>query len=221
MLTLLAVGCAARRPPALPLEPVPDRVTADYRIGCPDVLEVTFTDRPQFDVQATVDLDGRLPLPGVGRPRVEGLTADEARQMIAHTGQLEVDSVGVRVAAPRAARVFVSGPDNHRKRSFHYGGAEPVWDFLQRTHSVPAAESQLNRVYVLRSNVADGTPPRLFHVDVEAIVIDGDAVTNLPLEAGDHVYIGESRRSSFSRVLPDWAKPLYRRLTGLLPDSWK
>ncbi|CAN5640453.1 hypothetical protein BH11PLA2_BH11PLA2_15600 [soil metagenome] len=215
------VGCAGLRREQAPPPPFNDSVVAGYRIGCPDVLVVCFTDRPQFDVLASVDVDGRVYLPGIGKPRLEGLTTEEARSVIARTADVTAESVTVRVSQPKASRVFISGPDNRRTRMLTYGGPEPVLDFLKRTGAIPPRSSQLNRVYVLRSNVAEGTPPRLFHVDVEAAVLDNDPATNVPLLPGDHVYIGETRRSSFSRLLPDWLKPLYRSMVGLLPDSLK
>jgi polysaccharide biosynthesis/export protein len=217
----LAGGCGTLRREAWTPARGAVHVTPDYRIACPDVLEVTFADRPQFDVQATVDVDGRLPLSGVGRPRVEGFTADEARVAVARTCDLPEASVAVRVVQPQAARVYVTGPDNRKTRALVYGGPEPVWDFLTRTGSLPPRQSKLNRVYVLRSHVAEGTAAKLFQVDVEAVVLDEDTASNVPLQAGDHVYIGETRRSSIVRLLPDWLKPLYRKLAGLLPDAWK
>jgi polysaccharide export outer membrane protein len=52
------------------------------------------------------------------------------------------------------------------------------------------------------------------------VLLDSDQATNIPLRASDQVYIGESRSSTFSRVLPHWMGSAYRRLTGLLPDHW-
>lgn len=217
LLVLLAAGCSTTRTGVPPLAPAP--IAASYRIGCPDVLDVSFASQPMSDAIASVDVDGRLPLPGIAPPRVEGLTVSEAREAIAQATNLEIEEVTVSVAEPRSARVIVSGPDNRRATMLPYPGPMPVLDFLRQTGTIPPASSKLNRVYVLRSNVAAGTPPRLFHVDVEAVLLDSDNATNLPLEPNDHVYIGETRRSSLSRLMPDWLKPLYRKLVGLLPES--
>jgi len=43
----------------------------------------------------------------------------------------------------------------------------------------------------------------------------------VPLRPSDQVYVGETHRSSFSRLLPDWLRPLYRKLAGLLPEEWR
>ena len=58
-------------------------------------------------------------------------------------------------------------------------------------------------------------------MDVEAVLLDGDPRTNVALRPSDQVYVGETRRSSFSRTLPEWVRPLYRKVVGLLPpDGW-
>ena len=219
ILGLLPLGCSATRSSVPPLPPT--GINPAYRIGCPDVLDVKFPASPTHDVLASVDIDGRVVVPGVGKPRVEGLTAAEAQTAIAQMVNLPVDEVKVRVAEARAARIVVAGPDNRRTQFLAYTGPEPVLDFLRRNGCILPGASKLNRVYVLRSNVAAGEQPRLYHVDVEAALLDGDNATNLPLEPGDHVYIGETRRSSLARLLPDWAKPLYRKIVGLLPDALK
>jgi len=214
---LLALGCTATRQGVPPLPA--GGLHPEYRIGCPDVLDVSFTATPSQDVLAAVDVDGRLPLPGVGRPRVEGLTAVEAGAMIAHLAEVPPEQIVVAVSEPRAARVAITGPDNRRTRWLAYPGPVSVLDFLRSNSTLPPAATNLNRVYVLRSNVAAGTPPRLYYVDVEAVLLDADNGTNMPLEPGDHVYVGETRRSSLSRLVPDFARPLYRRVMGLLPES--
>jgi protein involved in polysaccharide export with SLBB domain len=219
LILMLVAGCSAARQGVPPLAET--GLSPAYRIGCPDVLSVSFATRPASEGLVSVDLDGRAPIPGVGRPRVEGFTAAEAAASIALMAEVPPESVGVAVLENRAATVFVHGPSNRRTAMLPYAGPEPVLDFLRRTGTIPAGASKLNRVYVLRSNVAAGTPPRLYHVDVEAVLLDSENATNLPLEPGDHVYIGETRRSSIVRLLPDWAKPLYRKVVGLLPDSWR
>ena len=216
---LLSLGCSATRQGVPPLSAA--AISPAYRIGCPDVLEVSFPSTPSQDVTAAVDLDGRVTVPGLGKPRVEGLTAAEAQAAIAQMAEVPTNEVAVSIAEPRAAKVVVSGPDNRRTQVLPYTGPELVLDFLRRTGTIPPASSKLNRVYVLRSNIAAGTPPRLYHVDVEAVLLDHDSSTNLPLEPGDHIYIGETRRSALTRLLPDWLKPLYRKLVGLLPDALK
>jgi polysaccharide export outer membrane protein len=191
-----------------------------YRVGCPDVLLLTFTARPDWDCLASVDVDGTLPLAdSLGRPRVQGLTLDEIRHRVADAGQQSPDSVTVSLADARSARIYVSGPFNAATRAVPYRGAEPVLECLVRVGALQKASTNLNRVYVVRPNVAEGERADVFHVDVDAVALDGDQTTNIILQPGDQVYVGETRRSSFSRLVPSWLRPLYRSLVGLLPPD--
>jgi protein involved in polysaccharide export with SLBB domain len=192
---------------------------AAYRVGCPDVLEVSFAGRPDWDSVASVDVDGGLPLGPVGKPRVVGMTGSEIRDLVARLTGLDPDRVAVTVAEPRAARVYVNGPDNGTLRAVSYRGPEPVLDLLSRIGAIQPHCARLNDVYVVRPNVAGGTPAEVFHVDVEGVLFDGDQATNVALRPSDQIYIGESRRSSLARLLPDWLRPLYRRFVGLIPPE--
>jgi len=196
--------------------PAPD---IRYRVGCPDVLDLTFADRPEWDAYAAIDLDGRLPLDDLRRPRVEGLTLSEVRSELARAAGLPEDSVSVSLAAPRSSHIYINGPVRGRTRMVPFQGPEPVIDFLKRVGGLPPG-SKLNQVYVVRPHISMGQPPEVFRVNVEAVLLDADASTNIPLRPSDQVYIGETRGSTFSRILPHWLGTAYRRITGLLPDHW-
>ncbi len=198
------------------MRPVPD---VGYRIGCPDVLEISFADRPEWDVYAAVDLDGRLRLEAPGQPTAEGRTLDSLRDELARLAGTDPERVSVQLAAARSSRVYVHGPIRGRSRVVPYVGPEPVIDFLKRTGGLPPG-SKLNQVYVVRPNVAIGGRPEVFPVDVTAVLIKDDHTTNVPLKPSDVVYVGETTRSVFSRIVPDWLSPAYCRFTGLFPEHW-
>ena len=203
-------------PVAAATAPAPD---IRYRVEYPDVLEVAFTDHPEWDAFAAIDLDGRLPLDGPGRPRVEGLTLDEVRDELARSSGEPPDRVRVGLAAPRSRHVFVHGPVRGRTRVIPYQGPEPVIDFLKRVGGLPPG-SRLSQVYLVRPNVVTGSPPEVFRVDVPAVLLDSNPATNIVLRPSDQVYVGETRFSTFSRILPAWLGRAYRRVAGLLPDDW-
>jgi hypothetical protein len=192
-----------------------------YRLGCADVVAVAFADRPDWDRLAAVGLDGRLPLGEVGAPLVEGATAEQAKAAIASLTGLDPAQIAFRVTDPRAGRVYVHGPEGGQQRAVAYRGPEPAVEFLWRVGAIKQGCTDLRDVYVLRPNVAAGGKPEVFQVDVEAVVLDGDHATNVTLWPSDQVYVGETRRSRFSRLLPDWLRPFYRKVVGLLPpDGW-
>src|SRR5262249_28900745 len=81
-----------------------------YQVGCPDVLEISFTDHPDWDAIAVVDVDGRLPLDQPGNPRVDGRTLAEIRADLAALAGCSPQRVHVALAAPRSGRIVVYGP---------------------------------------------------------------------------------------------------------------
>jgi protein involved in polysaccharide export with SLBB domain len=222
---VFVTGCGDTRFLRRTCPPPPDPVAAaktpapaaDYRLACPDVLEVAVPDRPEWDGVAAVDLDGRFPIGP--RPRVEGLTLAEAREAVAQAAGVPTDGVFLALAAPRGGRVYVHGPVRGRTRVVPYQGPEPVIDFLRRVGGLPPG-SELGSVYVVRPNVAAGGRAEVFRVNAPAVLLDQDPSTNVTLRPSDQVYVGETRGSSFSRVLPSWLGPTYRQLLGLLPDDW-
>jgi protein involved in polysaccharide export with SLBB domain len=180
---------------------------------------VNFADHPDWDAVAVVDVDGRLPLEQPGKPHVDGRTLEQIRDDLAALAGCSPQRVSVSLAAARSASIVVYGPVRGRARVVPYQGPEPVMDFLKRVGGLPPG-SKLNQVYVIRPNVAAATKPQVFRVSVAAILIDGDNRTNVTLQPDDQVYVGETRQSSLSRLLPDWLGTIYRRVTGLLPDEW-
>ncbi|HEV3438970.1 MAG TPA: hypothetical protein VG122_16505 [Gemmata sp.] len=227
LFSILFAGCGDCKFISQKCPPPPDPKSAAetptlnsaYRVGCPDVLEVSFLDNPSGDVLASVDLDGRLPLEYPGNPRVEGRTLDDIRFELAHMAGVAPERVIVRLAAARSSRIFLHGPIRGRTRIVPYQGPEPVIDFLKRVGGLPPG-SKLNEVYVVRPNVATGEQTEVFRVNVPRVLIDNDQTTNVPLKPSDQVYVGETRGSVFARVLPDWLAPMYRQFVGLLPDDW-
>ncbi len=193
--------------------------SATYQVGCPDVLEVAFSDHPDWDALVVVDVDGRLPLTRPGPIRADGRTLAEIRTNLAALAGCETERVTVSLAAARSAQVIVYGPIRGRARLVPYQGPEPVLDFLKRVGGLPPG-SKLNQVYVVRPNVAAASKPQVFKVNVPAVLVDGDNRTHVQLQGDDQVYVGETKQSSLSRVLPDWLGTAYRRVTGLLPDDW-
>lgn len=219
LVPLVTVGCASVRSTVAVEQGVAwsaAETPAPYRIGCPDVLAVRFPDQPHLDCVVAVDLDGRLPLSESVQPQVEGNTLDDARRAIATAVGCEANRVLVQLADARTGRLYLFGPEQNRQRVVPYVGPERLLEFLVRTGSLQRGCADLRDVFVLRPNVAAGQSPQVFRANVGAVCA-GDHSTNVTLESGDQVYVGETRRSSFARLLPDWLKAGYRRIVGLTP----
>lgn len=191
-------------------------VAESYRVGCPDVLEVTVEGRPELSGREEIDPEGRLPLPQLGSPRVEGRTVRQIAQELAIQLGVALGSIRVRVVEYRSQRVFLFGEVSGQQRSLPYQGPETVLDLLQRAGGItPGAEP--NDVYVIRANIGSGRRPEVFHVDLRAIVLRKDHRTNIRLLPFDQVHVGETRESYLQRCVPPCLRPLYKLLCHTRP----
>jgi protein involved in polysaccharide export with SLBB domain len=215
VLALLA-GCAGRLDRALLADRNPAAHRADpeaeYCLHCPDVVEVAL---PGWTGELTVGPDGRLPADRGAGVRVDGQTPAEAARHVAD--RLGVDPAGVRVRVTgfNSQRVYVHGEVAGLQRAVPYRGPETVVDLLQRMGGITPGAAP-GDIQVVRARIADGRPPEVFHVDLEAILRRGDQATNVRLEPFDQVYVGQSRRNCIACCLPPWLRSV---LAGFRPEG--
>jgi protein involved in polysaccharide export with SLBB domain len=222
---LFLAGCATHQPAVdralLDAQTKPahvQEVAQHYRISCPDQLVLTVADRPQLSGPRRVNPDGRIDLPSFGRLRVEGHSIAEVRRKVAQVASVPENAVQIQVAEYRSQQVYVFGQVNGLQRTVAYRGEETVLDLLQRIGGITSG-AEPKEVYVVRSHVAEGKRPEVFPVDLPAIVLKHDDRTNLRLEPGDQVFIGETRKSRLKKCVPPFLLPLYESLCGLSRPS--
>jgi protein involved in polysaccharide export with SLBB domain len=189
-----------------------DEPSQRYQVHCPDVLEVAIEGVPPGPVSLPVSPDGRVAL-GEG-VRVDGLSPPEIARAVARQYGVSLGQVHVRVAAYNSQQLFLYGQLNGGERAVAYQGPETVLDVLQRTGGL-SPSALVDDVQVIRSHVAEGKSPEVFHVDLAAILNKQDPQTNVPLEPFDQIYVGQSRRSKLCPCLPPWLCPLYEALSGM------
>jgi protein involved in polysaccharide export with SLBB domain len=207
LLALLS-GCASHLDRALLADHNPAahqaRPDVDYCIHCPDVLEVIL---PHWKGEVSVGPDGRVTVEGLS-VRVDGETqADATRQIAAHLGT-DASAVRVRVVGFNSQQLYVHGEVVGLQRAVAYRGSETVIDLLQRVGGI-APGAAPGDIQVVRSHVADGRPPEVFHVKLEEILKRGDQSTNVSLQPFDQIYIGQSRRDCVACCLPPWLRSLF------------
>jgi polysaccharide biosynthesis/export protein len=213
-LLVLATGCAGRLDRALLADRNPAAHFAnpetEYCVHCPDVLDMAV---PGWAGEQAVGPDGRV-RPGKGiAVRVDGQTPVEAARNIAERLGVAPSAVRVRVAGFNSQRVYVHGEVTGVQRAVPYQGPETVLDLLQRMGGItPGAEA--GNIQVVRSRVADGRPPEVFHVNLDAILRHGDQTTNVRLEPFDQIYIGQTRQHCIACCLPPWLRSLFGNATG-------
>jgi protein involved in polysaccharide export with SLBB domain len=218
---VLLAGCAmnqARLTRSLLLNRNPSVLRNDldrhYQVHCPDVLEVAVEGVTSGASLVPVTPDGRIALVGDNSLRVGGFTTPEIARLLARHHGVDADQVQVRVAQYNSQQLFLYGQVSGGEHAIAYQGPETVLDVLQRAGGLSTGAS-VDNVQVIRSHVADGKPPEVFHVDLVAIVRYQDQQTNIPVEPCDQIYVGQTRRSKICPCLPPWLRPLYETASGM------
>jgi protein involved in polysaccharide export with SLBB domain len=193
-------------------------VADNYRVCCPDVIEITVVGRPDLTVRDAIGPDGRVDLGSLGHPRVEGRTPAEVARIVGEESGSPTGQVSARVIEYNSQEIYVFGEVTGLHRAVPYQGQETVLDLLQRIGGITRGAAP-DDVFVVRPHIAEGTRPEVFHVDLHAIVLKNDQKTNLRLLPFDQVHVGQTRQAKVERCIPPCLRPLYQSLSGTLPDS--
>lgn len=183
-----------------------DETAPSYTLACPDAIDIAFVNRPQLSGRYSIEPDGSVIVGELGRIAVSGGTAADTAEKLAGVAGEPRDAVHVTVAEHRSRLLFLTGPGAESERAVPYQGAETVVDLLRRTGGL-SAQAKPDEVHVIRPHVAAGRRPEVFDVDLEAILITGDATTNVTLQPYDQVYVGVTRRSALARYMPGGGPP--------------
>jgi protein involved in polysaccharide export with SLBB domain len=200
-------------------------VEEGYRIACPDVVEITLDGMPELSGEYPVTTEGRIELAAFGNPRIEGQTSSSLVEFLAVELRLPAERIHCKVASHRSRVVFVHGPIEGGERIEVYRGPENVVAFLRRCGGLSSGADVCD-VHVIRGNVASGAKPQVFRVDLEAILLRGDARTNVLLQPFDEICVGELPRSRIGKTLPGWLRPFFHGFCDLAPGlcpqtKWK
>lgn len=159
-----------------------------YEIGPGDLLYVQIVGQPDMTGEARVDGTGSLLVPQARSVGVTGLTLDEARVAITSTladGYLRNPQVLVDIREFASKKIAVTGgvktPDGYSLE----GGRSRVSDVLMRAGGLvdPAAP----RAEIWRD--VQGVR-QILRIDLQKLR-SGDAVADIELVAGDHLYVPE------------------------------
>jgi len=193
-------------------------VTEQYRVACPDVIELLIPQRPEFNGRYEIGIDGRINLGDYGNPRIEGRTPAEVAKVLAAETGVGAEGIQLRIVEFRSQHVLLFGEVNGRQRRVPYRGQETVLDLLQRVGGItPGAEP--TDVYVVRPHVSDNRRPEVFHVDLQAIVMKHDDKTNLRVLPNDQVYVGETQRAKLQKAIPPWLRWTYQWVWDTKPAA--
>lgn len=185
-----------------------------YTVGCPDVVDVVLDGHPQLSGQRETGPDGRIDVGGGRRLWVEGCTLAQIATLLSQVTGLPHSAVHVRVMAYRSQQLYLLGQVAGLPRVVPYEGPERIIDLLHRVGGITPGAAP-NDVHVVRAHLSEGKAPEVLRIDLQAILLQHDARTNIYLQPQDQVYIGETRQSSISKCIPPWLRPVYETFWGM------
>jgi len=192
-----------------------------YSIGVKDVLQVSIialhAPDKETSIARTVDKEGKIALPHVGRVAVAGGTVLEARQRIiaAYAKDVFTDpQITVRVAQYRSAFVVVAGEVDEPGTYYLSSDKESLLSILGKAGGPNrnAGEEVLirRRVAPLPATVprtpgqsgdpAEAASHTIIHVDLQELIDKGNLLSDVPLIHGDVVTV-PTNKGEFVYVL--------------------
>jgi polysaccharide export outer membrane protein len=178
---LLALGCLSFDP----TPPPHDTTFSAYRVGAPDVLDVTVLPDPVISREVTVRPDGMISMDLIGDVPADGRTVDEISADIERRiSRYKRDaSVTVSLEAAQSTEVIVFG-EVRRPSAFPLQKETRVAEAIARMGG-ETLFGRTGRIRVVRSG---GGETAVYLVDLNAIR-RGDLSTNIQLVTGDIVYV--------------------------------
>lgn len=193
---------------------VPERLAELYSVRFPDLLDIQVDGRPDLTGQRALRVDGKVDLTAEFALAVEGKTTPQIARLLATLAEVPPEKVQVRVHDYRSQRLFLQGEVAGDTRAVSYIGPETVLEMLRRVGGITAGASP-GDIQVIRAQVAEGRPPEVFDVNLEAILLKNDQETNIKLRPFDQVRVGQRKSCTIQKCLPPWMRPLFAKVCGL------
>jgi len=161
---------------------------ADYIIGPTDLIEIKVFESEKLTTTVRVSSRGQITLPLVGSIKVDGLTAREGEEMIEDLlkkgGYINDPHVSIFIKEYKSRLVsvvgFVNAPGN-----YELFGKQTLLDALANAHGLK--DNAARSVYLTRTE--ESGRRQAYIVDLDQLLLNGDPELNLPLKAGDVVYV--------------------------------
>jgi polysaccharide export outer membrane protein len=216
----LLAGCFSSNPEDIQafVKPYEVNVTADdYILQPPDEIEVHCAQVPEIHLQRQrIRPDGVVSFEGIGEievagktpAQIAGLIKEKVSELYSVPGDHPVD---VRIAAYGSKVYYVLG-QVLRPGPMNYTGRDSVLTALAVTQPNPLAWEQ--RVQVVRPAATDDATPRIFEVNYEKMLVNGDTTKDVLLQEGDIIYVPPTILASIGLVLEEFITPVARAFYG-------
>jgi len=196
----------------------------DYVIGPQDVVSVTVYDHPDLTGNFTVESDGTLTFPLIGRVKAAGLTLrtfeDELKKGLAD-GYLKNPQVSVTIGEYKSQRVFVMG-EVRAPGAYQLTGDMTIIEALAKAGGTTQAAAE--DVLIVRPSPssraagparADDRESTVLHANIRELQ-SGSLSQNLTLRDGDTIVVNKAQSVYvFGQVRAPGAYPIERGTTVL------
>jgi polysaccharide biosynthesis/export protein len=158
-----------------------------YKINAEDILRIIFFDKPEFNRETPVGLDGNISLPVVESIKASGFTTQELSQRIISEFSIYTVSliqVSAEVIKYENNNVFVTG-NITKPGKYAFEKIPNIWSVISEAGGPKETANLSNVLIIRRSEKGSATIP----VNLKKIIKIGD-LSRLPkLQPGDNIHI--------------------------------
>ncbi len=191
-LALPATSSAQAAPQAQPApqEDAKDAFIKAYKIGPGDLLEIKVFEVDQLNQTVRVSEDGSITLPLLQRVVVEGLTQEGIARRLTDLLQAKFvknPQVTIFIKEYKSKQVAVIGAVE-KPGSYQVVGNRNLLHIISEAGGF--SENAANEIFILRVG-PEGT--RSIPIDLKALMVDGNAALNIPIEPNDVINVPVDR----------------------------
>lgn len=187
LIHFIAVTTVAVVFPAAALAAQASEKTSGYKVGPKDLLEIKVFEVPELNVELRVSEEGTIDLPLIGDVEVEGLTENELAaklKTLLESRYVQRASVAVQVREFRSKPISLIGAVK-QPGPLSLSGR---WTLLEALAAAGGlADNHGNVIYVFRT-ASNGLTDRV-EIDVNDLMVRGDARLNIPVFANDLINV--------------------------------
>jgi polysaccharide biosynthesis/export protein len=187
-LAAVALGAFAQTAPIpAPLSSQPAAIASEVPVGARDVIEVHVFQDPSLNVRATVNDEGVITMPPLGRVNINGLTLQQVEQRIKsllEAKYLNKADVTVDLIEAGSKPISVIGAVNKPGR---IGSTGNITLMQAITAAGGLASGYGRNLYVLRT--APNGMTEQIAIDIDDLMVNGNPDVNIPLRANDVINI--------------------------------
>ena len=196
--TLMPLTSSAQAPPLnAPPRPAPQPVASEYEVGPKDVLAITVRNQANLSGRFTIESDGRVNFPLIGRVPAAGLTVRGVESEISKRladGFFTNPEVSVTIEEYRSQRVVVTG-EVQVPGPVPLTGPTTLIEVLALARTTPAASKEAlivrpapGRSLPVPASATDVADSEVIRVDLNALET-GNLSNNIVLRDGDTIFI--------------------------------